>query len=141
MTDIVALDARRPLPEHVPPELAYDYPLTIGNKTTENPFDRIIPEVAAGPIAFYARGAVPTGGDAWVFRRAKDLRAIFKNIENFTARGWTNLSSMIGENWLMVPVEYDPPEHGPLRALLNPLFAPQRMLALDAKVRESRRQV
>ncbi len=36
----------------------------------------------------------------------------------------------------MAPVEYDPPEHGPLRALLNPLLAPQRMLALDTKVRE-----
>ena len=136
MTDIVALDAQRSLPEHVPPELVYDYPLTVANKTTENPFDRIIPELAAGPIAFYARGAVPTGGDAWVFRRAADLRAIFKDTEHFTARGWTNLSALIGENWLMTPLEYDPPEHGPFRALLNPLLAPQRMQALDTKVRE-----
>src|SRR3546814_1912930 len=32
-------------------------------------------------------------------------------------------------------VEYDPPEHTPLRGLLNPLLAPQRMAALDEKVR------
>ena len=81
MTDIVALDAQRPIPEHVPPELVYDYPLTVANKTTENPFDRIIPEVAAGPIAFYARGAVLTGGDAWVFRRAEDLRESSKTLK------------------------------------------------------------
>ena len=136
MTEFVALDAQRSVPEHVPADLIYDYPLTIASKTTENPFDRIIPELAAGPIAFYARAAVPTGGDAWVFRRAEDLRAIYKDTENFTARGWTNLSALIGENWFMAPVEYDPPEHGPLRALVNPLLAPQRMLALDAKVRE-----
>ena len=36
----------------------------------------------------------------------------------------------------MTPVEYDPPEHGPFRALLTPLFTPQRIQALDAKVRE-----
>ena len=71
MTETIVLDAQRiafdlqqPIPEHVPPDLVYDYPLTIARKTTENPFDRIIPEVAAGPIAFYARGAVPTGGGA-----------------------------------------------------------------------------
>lgn len=132
----IAFDLQQPIPEHVPPELVYDYPLTIARKTTENPFERIIPEVAAGPIAFYARGAVPTGGGGWVFRRADDLRAIFKDTEHFTARGWTSLSGLIGESWLMTPVEYDPPEHGPFRALLTPLLAPQRMLALDAKVRE-----
>src|SRR3546814_20438969 len=32
-------------------------------------------------------------------------------------------------------VEYDPPEHTPLRGLLNPLLAPQCMAALDEKVR------
>lgn len=136
MTERLALDARPPVPPHVPPDLVYeDYPLTRAHTTTENPFDRIIPELAAGPIAFYARG-VTTTGDAWVFRRADDLRAIFKDTENFTSRGWTNLSAMIGEDWLMSPVEYDPPEHGPMRALMNPLFSPQRMMALDAKVRD-----
>ena len=83
MTDIVALDAQRSLPEHVPPELVYDYPLTVANKTTENPFDHIIPELAAGPIAFYARGAVPTGGDAWVFRRAEHPEQIPLATEEF----------------------------------------------------------
>ena len=39
MTDIVALDAQRSLPEHVPPELVYDYPLTVANKTYENPHE------------------------------------------------------------------------------------------------------
>lgn len=136
MTELGGIHAEPKIPEHVPAELVMDYPLTTAHKTTENPFDRIIPEIAAWPIAFYARGAVPTGGDAWVFRRAEDLRAIFKNSEDFTARGWTNLSALIGESWFMAPVEYDPPEHGPLRALLNPLFAPQRISALDSKVRD-----
>src|SRR3546814_9659400 len=61
-------------PAHVPPELVVEYPLTVSRKTKENPFDRIIPEIAAGPIAFYAPEAVPTGDAAWVFRRAEDLR-------------------------------------------------------------------
>lgn len=123
------------IPAHVPPGLVMDYPLTVAGKTTENPFHRIIPEVASWPTAFYAPGAVPTGDNAWVFRRAEDLRAIFKDSENFTARGWASFSGLVGDSWYQVPVEYDPPEHGPLRAILNPLLAPQRMAKLDAKVR------
>lgn len=126
----------RTIPDHVPPELVYDYPLTVTRKTTENPFDRIVPEVASWPDAFYAPGAVPTGDNAWVFRRAEDLRRIFRDTDNFTARGWSSFSGLIGDSWYQVPVEYDPPEHGPLRTLLNPLLAPQRMNALDSKVRE-----
>ncbi|MDB5687402.1 MAG: cytochrome [Rhizorhabdus sp.] len=135
MADLGEALARRPIPAHVPPELVRDYPLKVSDKTTENPFDRIIPEVASGPIAFYAAGVLPTGDPGWVFRRSEDLRAIFKDSEHFTARGWSSFSGLIGDSWYQVPVEYDPPEHGPLRALLNPLLAPQRMAMLDQKVR------
>src|SRR3546814_7368178 len=61
--------------------------------------------------------------------------ANFKDSEHFTARGWSSFSQLIGDSWYQVPVEYDPPEHTPLRGLLNPLLAPQRMAALDEKVR------
>jgi cytochrome P450 len=132
-----AADARacEAIPAHVPAGMVRDYPLKVSDKTTENPFDRIIPEIAAGPIAFYAEGVLPTGDPGWVFRRSEDLRAIFKDGENFTARGWSSFSGLIGDSWYQVPVEYDPPEHTALRALLNPLLAPQRMAALDARVR------
>src|SRR3546814_16439883 len=61
--------------------------------------------IAAGPIAFYAPEAVPTGDAAWVFRRAGALRAIFKDSEHFTARGWSSFSQLIGDSWSQVPVE------------------------------------
>jgi cytochrome P450 len=127
--------APRAIPSHVPDDLVRHFPLKVSDKTTENPFDRIIPEIAAGPIAFYAEGVVPTGDPGWVFRRSEDLRAIFKDSEHFTARGWSSFSGLIGDSWFQAPVEYDPPEHTALRALLNPLLAPQRMAALDNKVR------
>ena len=135
MDNALANALRPAIPDHVPAGLVYDYPLIVSRKTTENPFDRIIPEVATWPDAFYAPGAVPTGDAAWVFRRAADLRRLFRDTDHFTARGWASFSGLIGDSWYQVPVEYDPPEHGPLRALLNPLLAPARMIALDARVR------
>lgn len=135
MSNGVAAPVRPSIPDHVPPELVFDYPLIVSRKTTENPFHRIVPEVTTWPDVFYAPGAVPTGDAAWVFRRAADLRRLFKDTENFTARGWASFSGLIGDSWYQVPVEYDPPEHGPLRSLLNPLLSPARMIALDGKVR------
>lgn len=140
METAILATPRSDIPAHVPPELVLDYPLIVSRKTLENPFDRIIPEVASWPDAFYAPGAVPTGDAAWVFRRAADLRRLFKDTDNFTARGWASFSGLIGDSWYQVPVEYDPPDHGPLRALLNPLLSPQRMNALDGKVRAYARQ-
>lgn len=135
MDPLDPLPQARSIPDHVPAELVRDYPLIVSRRTTENPFDRIIPEVCTWPDAFYAPGAVPTGDAAWVFRRAEDLRRLFRDTDNFTARGWASFSGLIGDSWYQVPVEYDPPEHGPLRALLNPLLSPGRMTALDSKVR------
>src|SRR3546814_14669581 len=90
--------------------------------------------IAAGPIAFYAPEAVPTGDAARVFRRAEALRAIFKDSEHFTARGWSRFSQLIGDSWDQVPVESYPPEPPPLRGPFNHRVSQQRMASLADKV-------
>src|SRR3546814_19889345 len=69
MEDVLTAMPSSSIPAHVPPELVVEYPLTVSRKTKENPFDRIIPEIAAGPIAFYAPAAVSTGDAAGGIRR------------------------------------------------------------------------
>jgi cytochrome P450 len=123
------------IPAHVPSELVQAYPLVLGATTTENPFDRIVPELAAGPEVVYATNIYPGGSPAWVFRRAEILRAIYKDTEHFSSKGFSPFSMLIGDSWSQVPVEYDPPEHAKYRNLINPLLAPQRMAALEGNVR------
>jgi cytochrome P450 len=123
------------VPPHVPPGLARTYPLVLGATTTENPFDRIVPELAAGPDVIYATNVYPGGTAAWVFRHADDLRTVYKDTVNFSSKGFSPFAMLIGEGWSQVPVEYDPPEHTKYRTLINPLLAPQRMAALEGNVR------
>lgn len=124
-----------PLPAHVPPSLVRDYPLVLGGMTLENPFDRIVPEIAAGPEVLYATNVYPGGGPGWVFRRAEDLKTIYRDTEHFSSKGFSPFSMLIGESWSQIPAETDPPEHAGYRAMINPLLAPGTIAKLDAKVR------
>jgi cytochrome P450 len=128
------------IPAHVPPHLVKSYPLILGATTRENPFDRIIPEIAAGPDVLYATNVYPGGSPAWVFRRAEVLRELYKDTVHFSSKGFSPFSMLIGDTWSQVPVEYDPPEHTKFRNLLNPLLAPQKMAALEGNVRRYAKQ-
>lgn len=132
--------AQAAIPAHVPAALVRDYPLVLGATSTENPFERIVPELCAGPDVMYATNIYPGGSPAWVFRRASVLRELYKDTEHFSSKGFSPFAAIIGDSWSQVPVEYDPPEHGKFRTLLNPLLAPQKMAALEGNVRAYARQ-
>ncbi len=141
MNDMASPPAATPIPTHVPPELVdRTYPLYLGAFTSENPFDRIVPEVCAGPEVRYVPHVYPGGGPGWVFRRAEVMRQVYKDTEHFSSKGFSPFSMLIGDSWSQVPVEYDPPEHTGYRNLINPLLAPQKMAALEDKVRAHARR-
>ena len=81
------------------------------------------------------RGARRAGRQGCVTRRAEDLQQIYLDNEHFTVRGFAPFATLVGDTWYLVPAEVDPPEHGLLRALVNPLFTPRRMAVLEEKIR------
>jgi cytochrome P450 len=87
------------------------------------------------PRIFYATKLGFLGG-VWVPRLASDIRTILQDPETFSSASYTGIAQMIGETWNLIPVETDPPMHTRYRALLNPLFSPKRMAALEPQVRE-----
>jgi cytochrome P450 len=60
---------------------------------------------------------------------------VYSDNVNFTARGFAPFATMLGEDWFLVPAEVDPPLHAMLRAMVNPVFTPKRMAALEEKIR------
>lgn len=123
------------VPSHVPPELVRDFPYGLGRKTTEQPHS-FIAEIHKGPPVFWAKhsSATPQGG--WIPRRMEDLRAIYSDNEHFSASsGVSAFAFLVGESWMNVPAELDPPLHTGIRSAINPLFTPRRMAALDDTVR------
>ncbi len=124
------------IPDHVPPELVRPYPLGARRIIYENPYETIIPKLHEGPAVFMAPDAYLSIAPGWVFRRAEDIKKIFMDTTNFIKKGNTNFAQMIGEDWDAIPTELDPPRHTGIRKALNPLFTPQKVGALEGKVRQ-----
>src|SRR5690606_25867527 len=64
------------------------------------------------------------------------IRAVLQDPATFSSGGARSLGKDIGENWQLVPIDFDPPQHSAFRTLMNPLFSPKRMKVLEGKVDE-----
>jgi cytochrome P450 len=133
--------SRQSPPSHVPPDLVRDFPLVLGKSTREDPYKRIIPDIHRNlPEVFFSLDAYPGGTPAWILRRAEDLRKVYNDTTNFTSAHFSPFAGLIGEQWNLLPAETDPPLHGKYRSVLNPLFAPKKMQAMEANVRAAARR-
>jgi cytochrome P450 len=130
-----------PIPDHVPEALIEnDFALVMGQYTEENPFDSIVPAACEGPDVFFAPNTVPGGGHSWVLRRHADMDHVYHDVEHFSNKGFSGLSKLIGEEWLLVPAEQDAPLHTQYRRMLNPVFAPGSMAKMDQTVRAAAKE-
>lgn len=127
------------IPPHVPAELVMSFPLRLGLSTYDNPYTTILPEIHKMPPVFWAPDAYLGVAPAWVFRRAKDLNQIFLDTEHFSSKDMAPFSALVGEQWSMLPLESDPPDHMKYRMLLTPLLTPARVAGMSSRVREHAR--
>lgn len=123
------------IPGHVPQDLVKSYPLRLGAETYDNPFETIIPEMHRGPAAYWAPDAWSGVSPAWIFRRAADITQIYLDTEHFSSKDFAPFATLVQENWNVLPVESDPPQHIHYRTLFNPLFSPRRIAELDERIR------
>jgi cytochrome P450 len=120
------------VPPHVPRHLvhSFDFRTGLGDRPQE-----AIAALHDGPPIFYS----PThhhsehGSGTWILTRAADIRRVLQDASLFSSKDKTARSK--GRGWSLIPLEVDPPAHGAYRALMNPLFSPQRMAALEATIR------
>ena len=122
------------MPAHVPAELVrtFDFRTGLGSCPHET-----VARLHQGPRIFYSpvshQQRAKTGHGTWIVTKAEDIRYVLQNPEIFSSAA--PRSHAAGETWRLIPLEVDPPEHGQYRALLNPLFSPNRLKALDAPIR------
>lgn len=125
-----------PTPDHVPQDKIYPFPYVLGAKTKLPPH-RFIPDIQENaPEVFWAERVYNGIRGAWVPRRLEHLHQVYDDNEHFCARDFAPFSKLLGEDWYLVPAEADPPVHSTLRAMVNPVFTPKRMAALEDKIRQ-----
>lgn len=129
------------MPAHVPAFLVFDCPIAERKSYFENVFATKITQVHfETPPVFWCPTLYLDGSGAWVVRRVADLKEILADDDLFTTRDFTGFARMIGEKWDVVPVELSGERHTKFRKVLNPVFTPQKMSALDKQVRQRAEQ-
>jgi len=75
----------------------------------------------------------PNYGGFWVATKADTVLEVAKNVDAFSNYPAEVIPAL--EPTLMIPLQSDPPELYDYRAVLNPLFSPQRMRAQTEEIR------
>jgi cytochrome P450 len=136
----MATIAPQSLPSHVPPELAVTLPLFSRKVVPQNPQETLIPEMHATlPAICYVTNIFPGDQPGWLLKNGEDVQAMLRDADNFTKNGMGKWAQNIGEDWLVIPTEADPPIHTEYRKALNAPFSPQKMFAMKEQVRERAR--
>jgi cytochrome P450 len=141
MATVMPPPATQRIPDHVPPELVVESPLYARKTVYENPFETLIRDIHQGPRVTYVTNIFPGKQPGWLLRTAEDLRALLQDTDNFTKRGMGKWAEMLGEDWMVIPTEADPPIHAFYRKALNPNFTPQKMVAMSDQIRERARAI
>lgn len=111
-------------PAHVPAELVvdFDYIAPPGHEDDVHLAWKRLHDAA--PDIFWT----PRHGGHWVATRAADIDVMQVDHERFSYRSITIDEG--NPDIPLIPLELDPPAHGPFRALLAPAFAPSRVQEL-----------
>ena len=120
---------RTEVPAHVPRSLVvdFDYLRPPGH---EEDVHRAWARLHAGPDIVWT----PHYGGHWIATRAADIDVMQVDHERFSYRHIT-IPPQQDRTARLNPLEYDPPEHTPRRAVISPAFGPKAMQALEADVR------
>jgi len=123
------------IPAHVPPGLFWDHDLVEFCAELEDPF-LAAARLHDGPDLIWAR-ELGYGRSGWIPTRFALQEEVFLSPERFSSEGVMGLNEMLGVTWPMIPIEFDPPRHTLYRHVLNPLFSPRVVNAIEADIRST----
>jgi cytochrome P450 len=123
------------VPAHVPQDLVQVFAFDSEPEMSSEPtaaMDRLRDKrsIVYAPAGRRGRGT-------WVMKTYELVNEALMNPELFSSYRFSGFSDLLGEDWPMPPMEYDPPQHRPFRMLLQPLFSPGRMAAMETGIHET----
>lgn len=127
------------VPAHVPDELVWKEDFEAFATAKDDPFRRM-GELHDGPDILWMRKSdkgLGGGVSGWLFTRYALIREALTDTEHFLSGNELNMMSAIGIDWLLIPIELNPPQQQRYRKVLEPFFAPAAIDALDGSIRDT----
>jgi cytochrome P450 len=128
----MAAEAGPRAPAHVRADLVWDHDFNAFLAEGRDPF-RSASRLHDGPPMVWASRIDPRRG-GWVPTRHALIREVLIDSDRFSSQSG-EFMSLVGEDWGLIPLELDPPEHHLYRKALEPFFSPSAVNALDGRVR------
>ena len=122
------------IPSHVPEHLVRDVTLETLEGGDRDAL-RALCALHGGPDILWAPQARMNVGGGWIATRHALIRDVLQDGETFSSKATSGFSKLLGETWDLIPLEKDGDEHRKYRALMNPIFSPKRIQAIDDGVR------
>jgi cytochrome P450 len=127
------------IPAHVPEHLIQDISFHSAAGMETDPA-LVIDSLRDDRPIVYGLGA-RRGKDAWLFKDYDVLAEAHRSPHLFSSNHFSGFSHLLGEDWLLIPPEVDPPMHGHFRRFLSPMFTASKMAALEPKIAAIVRQL
>ena len=115
------------IPDHVPPELVVDIDIYNIPGGTDDPQGCWRIFKGRGPLVWS-----PYNDGHWIATEGKDVFRFFRDPEHFSS----SALAIPDPGDRMLPIQADPPEHAKHRANITFLVTPERVEALEPRVRE-----
>lgn len=125
----------RNVPDHVPENLVYDFEHYADPAYADDPFAAFDTVARNAPPIFWS----PLLGGFWVVTGFDDVTEVYRNNKLFS-------SAKIGVPeavmpYKLMPLQNDPPDHLPLRLMLQPALSREKMEAWNPRIREISRDL
>jgi cytochrome P450 len=126
-------------PDHVPSNLYHDLELKAFAAQFDDPFVGIQALQHHGEL-IYLRD-IGRGTAGWVPTRYDVIQEIFMDAKRFSNAENIGVGPLMGVDWRLNPLEYDPPEHMAYRQVLQPFFQPTKIKGYDHLIRSIAREL
>jgi cytochrome P450 len=113
--------------EDVPAELVVDFDV-FDESIVDTVHERLAEMQRNTPLAY-----CPASGGYWIVTTYDDVYEVMRNDEIYSAAETGLLTGPKPSR--LPPVHFDPPEHTAYRTMMNPIFSPARMRAVEADIR------
>ena len=114
--------AKPAVPDHVPAESVWDHSFAEFLSELADPY-LAAGRLHDGPGVIWATNA-SHGKPAWILTRHALIEEGFADYQKFSSTRGRLLGAVMDPDWLLLPVEADPPDHRYYREVLRPFFTP-----------------
>ena len=121
------------IPAHVPRELVRSIGLTFGPEFLAAPHEYMARLHETMPPIYYDANDY---GNAWHLLKYEHAMFMLRHPDIFSNEGATPFPRDPEDYFYFIPIEIDPPHHRKYRAILEPVFSPKGVLALEGKIRD-----